>query len=165
MADEPSFVSVGREPGLRFQFGSLERGRPALSESTPTTRGQARIAFEMPCWQIYEEANLLKCQIGISSSGHGGRRRSLRYAFTEEGVAMLSSVLRSPRAIANRSWKDGLRSATQPSTFNPQLPGGSDWAQLEAGTFRFRDPLNKEGRFIPLRLDDALGKTNWTISE
>jgi hypothetical protein len=32
---------------------------------------------------------------------------------------------------------------------------GSEWAQLEAGTFRFRDPLNKERRFIPLRLDDA----------
>ena len=32
---------------------------------------------------------------------------------------------------------------------------GSDWAHLEAGTFRFRDPLNKERRFIPLRLDLA----------
>ena len=32
---------------------------------------------------------------------------------------------------------------------------GSDWAQMEAGTFRFRDPLNKKRRFIPLRLDDA----------
>ena len=37
---------------------------------------------------------------------------------------------------------------------------GSDWAQLEAGTcgrrnLRFRDPLNRERRFIPLRLDDA----------
>ena len=32
---------------------------------------------------------------------------------------------------------------------------GSDWAQLEAGTFRFRDPLNKDRRFIPVRLDDA----------
>ena len=31
----------------------------------------------------------------------------------------------------------------------------SDWAQLESGTFRFRDPLNKERRFLPLRLDDA----------
>ncbi|MCF7789748.1 MAG: toll/interleukin-1 receptor domain-containing protein [Prosthecobacter sp.] len=30
---------------------------------------------------------------------------------------------------------------------------GSDWAQLEAGTFRFRDPVNKETRFIPVRLD------------
>lgn len=32
---------------------------------------------------------------------------------------------------------------------------GSDWARLESNTFRFRDPLNKERRFIPLRLDDA----------
>jgi len=32
---------------------------------------------------------------------------------------------------------------------------GSDWAGLESYTFRFRDPLNKERRFIPLRLDDA----------
>jgi small GTP-binding protein len=32
---------------------------------------------------------------------------------------------------------------------------GSGWAQLEAGTFRFRDPLNQHRRFIPLRLDDA----------
>jgi hypothetical protein len=32
---------------------------------------------------------------------------------------------------------------------------GSDWGQLEAGTFRFRDPLNKQRRFIPLRLDNA----------
>jgi small GTP-binding protein len=31
---------------------------------------------------------------------------------------------------------------------------GSDWAQLEAGTFRFRDPLNKDRHFVPLRLDE-----------
>jgi len=30
----------------------------------------------------------------------------------------------------------------------------SDWAQWESGPFRFRDPLNKERRFLPLRLDD-----------
>ena len=35
---------------------------------------------------------------------------------------------------------------------------GSDWAQLESGTFRFRNPLNKADqarRFLPLRFDDA----------
>lgn len=32
---------------------------------------------------------------------------------------------------------------------------GSDWAQMESGTFRFRDPLNKDRRFLPLRLDDT----------
>ncbi len=36
---------------------------------------------------------------------------------------------------------------------------GSDWAQLEAGTFRFRDVLNKERRFLPLRLDAAAPRT------
>jgi hypothetical protein len=40
----------------------------------------------------------LKSQFVISSS-HGGRR-SRPYVFTEQGVAMLSSVLRSPRAVA-----------------------------------------------------------------
>src|ERR1051325_89887 len=30
---------------------------------------------------------------------------------------------------------------------------GSDWTQLESQTFRFRDPLNQQRRFIPLRLD------------
>src|SRR4051812_38700040 len=32
---------------------------------------------------------------------------------------------------------------------------GSDWVRLESYTFRFRDPLNKERRFIPLHLDDS----------
>lgn len=32
---------------------------------------------------------------------------------------------------------------------------GSDWAQLESGTFRFRDPLNQERHFILLRLDES----------
>ena len=66
-----------------------------------------------------EEWDDLKCQIGISSSPaaatkvknagairsqvvststHGGRR-AIPYAFTEQGVAMLSSVLRSQRAV------------------------------------------------------------------
>jgi len=40
----------------------------------------------------------LKSQIAISSSKWGGRRHP-PYAFTEQGVAMLSSVLRSKRAI------------------------------------------------------------------
>lgn len=32
---------------------------------------------------------------------------------------------------------------------------GADWVTLESQSFRFRDPLNKERRMIPLRLDDA----------
>jgi hypothetical protein len=44
-----------------------------------------------------EEFENLKSQIVISS--WGGLRRATPYAFTQEGVAMLSSVLRSPRAV------------------------------------------------------------------
>ena len=45
-----------------------------------------------------EEYELLRSQIVISKKGRGGRRY-LPYAFTEQGVAMLSSVLRSERAV------------------------------------------------------------------
>ena len=45
-----------------------------------------------------EEFEDLRCQFGTSSSWGG--RRYAPYVFTEQGVAMLSSVLRSPRAAA-----------------------------------------------------------------
>ena len=44
-----------------------------------------------------EEFDLLRCQFGTSSSWGG--RRYAPYAFTEQGVAMLSSILRSQRAV------------------------------------------------------------------
>jgi len=44
-----------------------------------------------------EEFDHLKSQFVTSS--WGGLRRALPYAFTEQGVAMLSSVLRSERAV------------------------------------------------------------------
>jgi hypothetical protein len=45
-----------------------------------------------------DEAETLRFQIGTSNKGRGGRRY-LPYVFTEQGVAMLSSVLNSQRAI------------------------------------------------------------------
>jgi len=44
-----------------------------------------------------EEFDNLKSQ--IVTSGWGGLRRATPYAFTEQGVAMLSSVLKSERAV------------------------------------------------------------------
>ena len=44
-----------------------------------------------------EEFNNLKSQ--IVTSNWGGVRRALPYAFTEQGIAMLSGVLKSPSAI------------------------------------------------------------------
>ena len=45
-----------------------------------------------------EEVDALTSQFAMSNAGRGGRR-TLPYAFTEHGVAMLSSVLNSPRAV------------------------------------------------------------------
>lgn len=45
-----------------------------------------------------EEAEDLRFQFGTSKGQRGGRRY-LPYAFTEQGVAMLSGVLNSPRAV------------------------------------------------------------------
>ncbi len=45
-----------------------------------------------------EEAKSLTSQFARSKEGRGGRR-TLPYAFTEQGVAMLSTVLNSDRAI------------------------------------------------------------------
>lgn len=52
------------------------------------------------CFRLTEEeSRALRSQTVISNTGRGGRRHA-PYAFTEQGVAMLSSVLRSPTAIA-----------------------------------------------------------------
>ena len=51
------------------------------------------------CFQLNdEESETLRFQIGTSNAGRGGRRY-LPYVFTEQGVAMLSAVLRSDTAI------------------------------------------------------------------
>lgn len=51
------------------------------------------------CFQLTEkESEALRFQIGTSNTGRGGRRY-LAYMFTEQGVAMLSAVLRSEIAV------------------------------------------------------------------
>lgn len=51
------------------------------------------------CFQLTdEESETLRFQIGTSNAGRGGRRY-LPYVFTEQGVAMLSAVLRSDIAV------------------------------------------------------------------
>lgn len=46
-----------------------------------------------------EEASALRFQIGMSKGKGRGGRRYAPYVFTEQGVAMLSTVLRSKRAV------------------------------------------------------------------
>jgi hypothetical protein len=46
------------------------------------------------------EWDSLRSQFVTLDGGRGHHRKYTPYAFTEQGVAMLSSVLRSPRAVA-----------------------------------------------------------------
>jgi small GTP-binding protein len=51
--------------------------------------------------------------------------------------------------------EDGLKQSHILLFFMSINAFGSDWTELESQTFRFRDPLNKERRFIPIRLDNT----------
>ena len=61
-------------------------------------RNPARFPTDFMFQLTEDEAESLRCQFGTSNDNRGGRRY-LPYAFTEHGVAMLSSVLNSERAI------------------------------------------------------------------
>jgi hypothetical protein len=61
-------------------------------------RNRARFPADFMFQLTSEETEALRCQIGTSNTGRGGRRFR-PYAFTEQGVAMLSSVLHSRRAV------------------------------------------------------------------
>jgi hypothetical protein len=62
-------------------------------------RNEKRFPADFMFQLTTEEFSHLKSQFVMSSGGHGGRRKR-PLVFTEQGVAMLSGVLRSDRAIA-----------------------------------------------------------------
>ncbi len=61
-------------------------------------RNSGRFPEDFMFQLVPEEIENLRSQIVTSSSRYGGRRY-LPYAFTEQGIAMLSSVLKSERAV------------------------------------------------------------------
>lgn len=64
-------------------------------------RNQRRFPADFMFQVTNQEVVTLRSQIVTSKTGNvRGGRRYLPYAFTQEGVAMLSSVLRSRRAVA-----------------------------------------------------------------
>jgi len=74
-------------------------GVPTKALIQAVKRNRARFPADFMFELTAEEGARLRSQIVTSKSGRGGRR-TLPYAFTEQGVAMLSSVLRSARAVA-----------------------------------------------------------------
>lgn len=62
------------------------------------TRNLGRFPDDFAFTLTMDETRALMFQAGTSKSGRGGVRKPAR-AFTEQGVAMLAGVLRSPRAV------------------------------------------------------------------
>jgi hypothetical protein len=75
-----------------FQFSEAEADALLKSQSVASSRVNEANSLET--------SDILKSQFVTSKRVGGGGRRYRPRAFTEQGVAMLSSVLRSPRAIA-----------------------------------------------------------------
>ena len=73
-------------------------GVPTRELNQQVQRNRKRFPEDFMFQLSKEEAEALRSQFVISKPGRGGRRY-LPYAFTEPGVAMLSSVLNSEHAI------------------------------------------------------------------
>ncbi|MFI5363815.1 MAG: ORF6N domain-containing protein [Elusimicrobiota bacterium] len=73
-------------------------GVPTKSLNLAVKRNPARFPHDFKFALTREEADSLRFQFETSKKGRGGRRY-LPPAFTEQGVAMLSSVLKSERAV------------------------------------------------------------------
>jgi hypothetical protein len=72
---------------------------PTFRLNEAVKRNRRRFPEDFMFQLTREEAGALTSQFAMSKPGRGGRR-TLPYVFTEQGVAMLSTVLNSERAIA-----------------------------------------------------------------
>ena len=90
---------------IRGQKVMLDEALAALYEVEVKVLNQAvgRNAGRFPADFMFqltaEESAFLRSQFVTLKTGSGRHRKYLPYAFTEQGVAMLSSVLRSGRAV------------------------------------------------------------------
>src|SRR5437870_2315927 len=113
------FLIRGEKVMLSTDLAELYGVEPrALVQAVKRNRGHFPddFMFQLSC----DEFQNLKSQ--IVTSGWGGLRRAAPYAFTEEGVAMLSSVLRCRRAVQVNIAKvtSGRGAATPPFLTTPR---------------------------------------------
>jgi hypothetical protein len=87
----------GQRVMLDFQLAELY-GVPTSALNQAVERNEERFPQDFSFRLTPHEVTDLMSQTVISKIGRGGRTKSPR-AFTEQGVAMLSSVLRSPTAV------------------------------------------------------------------
>jgi hypothetical protein len=91
------FLVRGQKVMLDADLAELY-GVPTKSLNLAVKRNADRFPDDFAFQLNEEEVAGLRFQFETTKRGRGGRRYR-PYAFTEQGVAMLSSVLRSPRAI------------------------------------------------------------------
>jgi len=102
------YLIRGQKVMIDFDLAELY-GVPTKRLNEQVSRNRTRFPDDFMFRLTKEEAEVLRSQFAISNpnlrsqiatsrSGYGGRRY-LPYAFTEQGVAMLSSVLNSEQAI------------------------------------------------------------------
>ena len=94
--EKKNFLLRGQKVMLSTDLAELYQVEPRVLVQA-VKRNKERFPEDFIFQLTKEEFGNLKSQIVISS--WGGLRRTTPYAFTEQGVAMLSSVLNSPRAI------------------------------------------------------------------
>ena len=91
------YLIRGQKVMLDFDLAELY-GAPTRQLNQQVTRNKRRFPEDFMFRLTKEEAEALRSQFVISNIGRGGRRYLPR-AFTEQGVAMLSTVLNSEQAI------------------------------------------------------------------
>jgi len=73
-------------------------GVPTHRVNERVKRNRKRFPEDFMFQLTKDETENLRSQFAISRSGHGGRR-SLPYVFTEQGVAMLSTIQKKQRIM------------------------------------------------------------------
>ncbi|HXS01957.1 MAG TPA: ORF6N domain-containing protein [Pyrinomonadaceae bacterium] len=91
------YLIRGRKVMVDFDLAELY-GVTTTRLNQQVTRNKKRFPEDFMFRLTKKETAVLRLQFATSNVGHGGRRY-LPYAFTEHGVAMLSSVLSSEQAI------------------------------------------------------------------
>jgi hypothetical protein len=91
------FLVRGHKVMLDFHLAALY-GVETRHLNQAVRRNLPRFPLDFVFQLSPDELESLKSQTVTSSYPHGGRRKPV-WAFTEQGVAMLSSVLHSPRAV------------------------------------------------------------------
>jgi hypothetical protein len=91
--------SIGKLPALDYFLSTPSNHRVHHARNRAVRRNACRFPDDFMFPLTEEEHESLRYRIGTLKTGRGSHRKYLPLVFTEQGVAMLSSVLNSERAV------------------------------------------------------------------